>query len=415
MSMRKCLAIVALVMLSVQVIAQTPTLLLLSSDTLWRSKSIMAFAGADAGIASNAVDWNFMETSLFGGHLQRESINELIDKMPDRARAGYAGNAQLELLNFRDSLFGKPNLGLRAALSTQYSGYASFHPNAFETIYRGNSSDINVPIELGPLAFENQAWQKFGFGVFNKKTLSGITLSLVEGQSYQAADINRAQLFTAAQGDYVSLSLEGDYARSDTTRMGWANGSGIGACIDFDYNTTIQNGRGVVSLAVRNLGFIAWNEQSEQYVLDSQVDWNGLDVTSWLSGVTDTVALPNWNDSLNTRRVQSEVWKPLPASIHLRSVRHWKGNRYLETGCSFSPNKAAVPAVYVGLTHAISERLFISERVTYGGYTGFAIGADVQWLFRSSWFLRAGSSQLEGWLLPSAGGRSVYFNLGKNF
>jgi hypothetical protein len=413
--MRKCLAIVALVLLSVQLIAQTPTLLLLSSDTLWRSKSIMAFAAADAGIASNAVDWSFMETSLFGGHLQRESINELIDKMPDRARAGYAGSGQLELLNFRDSLFGKPNLGLRAALSTQYTGYASFHPNAFETIYRGNTADLNAPIELGPLSFENQAWQKFGFGVFNKRNLSGITLSLVEGQSYQAADISRAQLFTAAQGDYVSLSLEGDYARSDTTRKGWANGSGIGACIDFDYNTPIQNGRGVVSLAVRNLGFIAWNEQSEQYVIDSKFDWNGLDVTNWLSGVTDTVALPNWNDSLNARRVQSEVWKPLPASIHLRYVRHWKGKRYLETGCSFSPNKAAVPAVYVGLTHAISERLFISERLTYGGYTGFAIGADVQWLLRSSWFLRAGSAQLEGWLLPSAGGRSVYFNLGKNF
>ena len=415
MSMHKGLAITALVLLSVQLIAQTPALLLLSSDTLWRSKSMMTFVGADAGIASNAVDWDFMETSLFGGHLERESINNLIDKMPERARIGYAGNAQLELLNFRDSLFGRPNLGLRAALSTQYNGYAAFRPNAFETVYRGNSGAVNVPVELGPLALQNQSWQKVGFGLFNKNSLSGITLSLVEGQAYRAADINRAELFTAAQGDYVSLSLEGDYSRSDTTRRGWANGSGIGACIDLDYNAPIQQGKGVVSFAVRNLGFVVWNEQSEQYAIDTKVDWNGLDVTSWLSGEADSVKFPTWNDSLNTSRNQAQVWKPLPASFHLRYLRHWKGNRYWETGCSFTPNKAAVPAVYVGLTHAISNRLLISERVTYGGYAGFAIGADIQWLFKSSWFVRAGSTQLEGWLLPSAGGRSVYFNLGKNF
>ena len=415
MSMRKCLAISALLVLSVQLIAQTPALLLLSNDTLWRSKSMMAFAGADASIASNAVDWHFMDKSLFGGHIEREYINDLIDKMPERARIGYAANAQLELLNFRDTLLGRPNLGLRAALSTQYSGYGAFQPNAFETVYQGNSGAANSSVNLGPLAFQSQSWQKFGFGIFNKNSLSGITLSLVEGQSYQSLDVDRAELFTAAQGESVSLSVAGDYSRSDTARTGWANGSGIGACIDLDYNTTIQHGRGVVSFSVRNLGFISWNEQSEHYTIDTKVDWNGLDVTNWLSGETDSVAFPNWNDSLNSRRSQSHVLNPLPASFHLRYLSRWKGNRYWETGCSFIPNKAAVPVVYVGVTHAIGNHLLISERVSYGGYAGFALGADIQWLFKSSWFLRAGSTQLEGWLLPTAKGRSVYFNLGKNF
>ena len=415
MSMRKCLAIISLLALSMPVMAQTPALLVLSSDTVWRSKSMMAFVGADASIASNAVDWHFMDKSLFGGHIEREYINDLIYKMPERARIGYAGNAQLELLNFRDTLLGRPNLGLRAALSTQYSGYGAFQPNAFEAVYRGNSGAANASVELGPLAFQGQSWQKIGFGLFNKTSLSGITLSLVEGQSYQAIDMDRAELFTAAQGDYVSLSVGGDYSRSDTTRMGWANGSGMGACIDLDYNAPIQQGKGVVSFAVRNLGFIAWNEQSEQYAIDTKVDWNGLDVTSWLSGEADSVKFPNWIDSLNTSRNQALLVKPLPASFHFRYLRRWKGNRYWETGCSFIPNKAAVPVVYVGVTHAISNRLLVSERVSYGGYAEFALGADIQWLFKSSWFLRAGSTHFEGWLLPTAKGRSVYFNLGKNF
>jgi hypothetical protein len=395
--------------------AQVPSALLLSTDTAWRSKSMMAFVGGDAAIASNAVDVSFLEKSLLGGHLNRETLEALHQDMPMDARIGYHANAQLELLNFRDTLFGKPKLGLRAAFSTNYAGYITFRPQAFETVFLGNSQSRSQSESLGPLYFQNQAWQKFGFGLFDKNTLSGVTLSLVEGQYHRTLQAEDLSLYTSAMADTLMFGIAGSYDRSDTTRSGWANGSGLGACIDFDYNLKLDDGKRIVSVSARNVGFVAWNDASEKYTMNSTVEWTGMDVSEWINGAIDSISLPEWQDSLRTKREQKAMLRPLPATVQLRYLHRWKDNRFWETGCVFTPNRAAVPQVYVGLTHQIAKNVWLSERVNYGGYGTFSIGAEVQWLSEKSWFLRAGSTQLEGWLLPMAGGRSVYLNMGKNF
>jgi hypothetical protein len=395
--------------------AQVPSILLLSPDTAWRSKSMMAFVGGEAGIRSNALDVEFLGKSILGGHLDRDHLERLAKDMPQHARLGYGVGAQLELYNFRDTLFGNANIGLCAALSTNYQGYASFAPNLFRTVYLGNSATSGTTVPLGPVVGGTQAWQKFGIGFFNKSSLSSFTVSLIEGQSYQSLKVNQADLYTSALGDSLTLFTDACYYQSDTTRMGWANGSGLGASVDFDFNLPLSRGKELVSLSVRNLGFVAWNEKSEKVRAEMPVDWYGLNVTDYLSGASDTLTLPNWKDSLQEKRVNDSFVKLLPASVRLRYVRHWKGNSYLETGVGFTPNAASVPEVYVGYLHSITKRLMLSGRMVYGGYGGFALGAELQWLSSHSWFVRAGSMQLEGWLLPTAGGRNVYLNLGKNF
>lgn len=415
MKMRNTSVLLLLLFTAFAADAQVSSLLLMSEDSIWKSKSMMAFMSGDASIASNAVDVDFMQKSLLGGFIPRAHTEALLSNMPERSRAGFAANAQLDLLNFRDTLFGRGNLGLRATLSTNYQGFIGFRPTLFETVYIGNGNAAGTTTDLGPIAMQTQSWQKFGFGLFSKKTLSGITLSLVEGQSIRSMAIDRAAFTTAAQGDTLALQLEGDYFRSDTARVGWANGSGIGACIDFDYNMKLDDDKALVSVSVRNLGFVAWNSRSEAYRVNSSVDWVGLNVTDWLDAGSDSIGLPSWSDSLQAKRTQATRIKTLPASIQFRYLRKWNGMHYWETGFGFTPNSASVPLVYAGITHAISEHLWISERISYGGYGGFAIGAEVQWLSSKAWFVRAGASQLDGWILSTAGGRSLYVNLGKNF
>lgn len=395
--------------------AQVPAVFLLSGDSAWRAKNTLCLMGGDASVASNAVDVAFLKKSFLGGHLENDQLENLSSRMPSRARAGYGAQANVELLNFRDTLFGNPNHGLRIAVSTDYAGYVGFRPNLFRAVYLGNAGFENTTVGLGRVNAQNQFWQKVGFGLFNKKTLSGFTLSLVEGQSYQSLHVGQAKLSTSAFGDSLSLSFDGNYMRSDTARAGWANGSGLGACLDFDYNVLLPDGSGLASITVRNLGFVVWNEQSEQYTADETIQWTGINVSDWLSNAADSIALPHYGDSLNRSRMQGSFIKPLPATIQFRYLKKWRRNHYWETGTLFQPNRAAVPQVYAGMMHAIHPRLWIAERISYGGYGGVALGVELQWLSKNSWFVKAGSSQVEGWLLPMAGGRSVYFNVGKNF
>jgi hypothetical protein len=376
---------------------------------------MMIMLGGDAGISTNALNVDFLQKSILGGRFERNELEELYDELPSQSKLGYRVHADITFMNFADTLFGNPNLGIRTSLSTNYEGFCGFEPKAFGLVYLGNG-DLNPgKVDLGELTYRNQAWQKIGFGLFNKSTLSGFTLSLVAGQSFQSLAMDEAQFYTSTAGDSLMLYVDGVYTRSDSKRKGMANGSGLGACVDFDFNVPLGDKSAMMSFSGRNLGFVAWNRKTETRTLNTDLQWNGLDVTNWLSGATDTLELPSWTDTVRAPGTMKETFRLLPSSFSFRYLKRITSESYIETGCSFFPNRVALPLAYVGMMHFIGSRFSVSERISYGGYGNFAIGLEVQWLSRNAWFVRAGSAQLEGWLLAAARGRNLFVNVGKSF
>jgi hypothetical protein len=279
----------------------------------------------------------------------------------------------------------------------------------------GNGEYNRGSVDLGKFIYRNQAWQKIGFGLFNKSTLSGFTLSLVAGQSFQSLTLDEAQFYTSPMGDSLTLRVDGDYMRSDANRKGPANGSGLGACLDFDLNVPLSDKSALMSISVRNLGFVSWNRKTETRALNDAFQWNGLDVSNWLSGATDTLELPSWVDTIQAPGIQGAALKLLPASFHFRYMEKITAETYIDFGCSVLSNRLALPRFYLGVTHLLNPHWSVSEQVSYGGYGKFAVGVELQWLSRNSWFLRAGSAQLEGWITNKARGRNVFLNVGKSF
>ena len=395
--------------------AQTPSLLLLSTDTAWNSRGMMILAGGDAGISTNALNVGFLQKSILGGHLERSELKDIYEQLPTQSKIGYAAHSDVTFMNFADTLFGNPNLGIRANLSLNYEGFCGFNPRAFGLVYLGNGEFNQGSVDIGEFVYSNQAWQKIGFGLFNKSTLSGFTLSLVAGQSFQSLTIDDARFFTSPAGDSLTLNVDGVYARSDANRKGLANGSGLGACVDFDWNVPLADKSALMSFSARNLGLVAWNRKTETREMNTAFQWNGLDVTNWLSGATDTLELPSWVDTVQAPGTMNEELRLLPASFYFRYMKRITKGSYIESGFSYFPNRVALPMVYVGMMHMLNAHFSVGERISYGGYGNFAVGIELQWLSRNSWFVRVGSAQLEGWLSPMARGRNVFLNVGKSF
>jgi hypothetical protein len=395
--------------------AQTPSLFLLSSDTAWNKKGMMILTDAEAGISTNALNVGFLQKSILGGRLERNEVKEIYDQLPTESKIGYAVHTAVTFMNFADTLFGNPKLGVRASLSTNYEGYCGFSPRAFGLVYLGNGEFNQGSIDLGEFVYQNQAWQKIGFGLFNKSTLSGFTLSLVAGQSFQSLSLDEAQFYTSPLGDSLTLVVDGNYMRSDANRKGFANGSGLGACFDFDLNVPLSDKSALMSISLRNLGFVSWNRKTETRALNDSFQWNGLDVSNWLSGAIDTLQLPSWVDTIQSPGIQGSSLKLLPPSFQFRYMEKITLRSYIESGCSVLSNRIALPYIYLGAMHIFNPHWSVSERISYGGYGNFALGVELQWLSKNSWFLRLGSTQLEGWLLSMARGRNVFLNLGKSF
>jgi|JI10StandDraft_1071094.scaffolds.fasta_scaffold92112_2 hypothetical protein len=395
--------------------SQVPTMFLLSPDSGFKLNNGLIQIGSNAMIGSNVLDNQFFKKSFFGGHLEDLHLNNLASSAKEQNRAGMQFNGGIDFLNLRDTLFKHPHWGMRVGINTNYHASLSFTRDLFKTIYRGNKIFRNDSAMLGPAAFEYQAWQKFGIGIFNKRNFSSVTLSLVEGQAYRSLIVNQATLYTSQVGDSLAMTYQGDYLRSDTTRSGFANGSGLGVSLDLEYNIPLENHKGMISLSLHDFGFVGWNKSSSLITFDSLTTWQGVQVQDVFQFSNDTLNMPQLRDSVHYNESKRSFFAPLPASVHLRYSRFFNTRDFYEIGISMWPNSSAVPLVYGGVSHFLGDRFLISEKISFGGYARFGLGAEVQWMPCSAWLVRCGTNHIGGWTMNSAHGRDLYFTLAKTF
>jgi hypothetical protein len=393
--------------------AQTPTILLINSDSNYYKTHSLVDLSSRGYLGANSLDLLFVKKSVFGGKLEDRHLDHIDEQSHNTNRAGFLMNGGIDFYNFKDTLLRDPKLGMKISISTNYHGSISYTKDLFSLIYRGNSQFKGDTISPGPLSAQYQAWQKFGVGIFNKKTYTSFSISLVAGQSFQSLIVRNSNLYTSPVGDSLSLTYGGDYFRSDSGKKGMANGSGLGLCFDFDYNLPLEGNKGFISLSVRDIGFVYWNKQSKQVTFNSSNNFTGIEINDLFQLNTDSINFPNLTDSLRYITSQKAFAAPLPASISMRLCRKFSEQDFYEAGLTIWPNKAAIPFIYAGVSHFVRHNLIFSERLSFGGYGRWGLGAEVQWMPKGNWILKAGTYNLGGFTMASSHSRDIYFTLAK--
>ncbi len=395
--------------------SQTPSLYLLNRDSSYRQSSTLIELNAQGLWGSNGLDKSFLRKAIQGGHLTSDHIQSLYDAMNTQNRLGAIGSGGLTLYNFSDTLLNHQQWGMQAGFSTNYHGFVSFNRDLFKTLFIGNKSMAGEKTDLGPFVGGYQAWQKFGVGIFNKTTWSSVMISLVAGQHLESWVLNDLSLYTSALGDSLSLSYIGDYWRSDSLRKGFANGSGIGIALDFRYNLPLADDKGIISIALNDIGFVNWNKRTQQYRFDSTSTWTGIMVDQLFQFNRDSLSLNGLKDSLHYSRTLQKANTMLPLSVHVRYNGAFSAKHLYEAGLSIVPNRAAVPFIYAGLSQMFQSNFLVTERITYGGYGKWGVGIEAQWMPKNQWYFRIGTSNLEGFFLPKSFANSGYLTLAKFF
>jgi hypothetical protein len=352
---------------------------------------------------------------FLGGRLEKSHLKSLARGMNEQNGAGIDLAGGLSFWNFSDTILNKPNLGFMAHLGTRYQGSITFSRDFFELGFLGNSQFVGRTAELGPLSGSIQSWQKFGFGIFNKRTKSFVSLSLIEGQSMRSISMRNLDFFTSLSGDSLSMEYQGEYLRSDTARKGFMNGSGIGFCFDAGYNYVVPDGRSWFRFELIDMGVIFWNRSSERYSLRGQNSFTGLVIEDISNVNFDSVDIPEFRDSLKYDYAKRRIAMAVQGRISVSFTHRLSSRSYLHFSTSILPNRAALPQIRASYAFAIRPTLLTSWVVSYGGYAGLGAGLDIQWMPRRNWYIRAQSGLLSGWLMPSSRGMDLGFTLGKNF
>lgn len=391
--------------------AQTPSLWLLNPDTSWRASYVMMGMDASADWGSNVLDRNFMSKMVIGGHLNSAENKSLRGQMTQVNRLGAESSVGLSFYNFSDSLFRMPNLGLRVGVSMETSANVGFDRDFFALSFIGNTDFLGDTVDLGPLYADYQVFEKFGLGVFNKRNLSFIQLSAVNGQDMQSMRVDRMKMFTASDATSISLDYAGEYWQADTTKSGFGQTKGFGFALDGDLNMPLEDNRGVVSLSVRNLGYIQWNNETVHEYADTNMVWSGVNVDDVISLSENGFDMPRLKDTLAVVSDRASYVKSLPTSIQFRMIRKLnRGNSY-EAGLRFMPNRVSIPFLYAGFNHFVAPGLMLTERLTYGGYGNLNVGLEAQWMIDNRVYLRAGTNQSMGFLFDTARGMNAFVGI----
>jgi hypothetical protein len=395
--------------------AQTPAVLLLKADSTQSANRLLMILDGNTSFNSMAIDRVFFWKFYHGGNITDQHIDNISGRLKDVNNSGNNTGASMMAYSFMEDIMGSKTLGLMASLSTHNESQLSFSRDLFDVVFKGNEMFRGKNADLGPLFMQNQAFQKVGLGIFDKRNYSGVTLSVVNGQSYQNLQVDQSQLYTTANGDSLYLTYEGEYLRSDTSRTGFGVMSGIGASLDANINLPLPNNNGYITLSFSNLGFITWMDGFERMKFDSSVTWIGEEVDNVFDLDTDTLSFDEISDTIKYSVSREQVTTGMPIKVDLRLLRNVGKSDYCEAGLMLQPNRSSIPLVYAGYTAGIGRTHHITLRAMYGGYGSFRMGWEYQVYINQTWYLRAGMNDWPGVFSRHAQGASAFVTVAKFF
>lgn len=288
------------------------------ADTLSLDKGFVHRLVIEASGAydSDALPNELVQRLYLGGEVDAGVRWNTLDRLGAMNRAGYGLQGRISYV-WGGQFLGRPKLAPRLSVSGNSHLGMRFPKDVYAVTFFGNKGFEERTAHLGEAAFTMLSFQGVGFGFTDRKSGSFLELGVVNGMKLNMGRITKADLFTAADGRYLEVDLDGRYARSDTS-AGWS--SGVGAALSFEWRTGVKLfGRPArIALGADDLGFIAWNASSLSVDKDSVLHYDGIR----LHGIMDLDDLivneQSLQDSLGLGYAPGNISTALPALLHAR-------------------------------------------------------------------------------------------------
>lgn len=395
--------------------AQSPRYrLLLGSDSLYTNRSAFVELAGSGDMRSNAINVHMMDKFLFGGKIEDGPIDNAVGELQSSNRAGFSTRLGVSYYNFADTLLGSPHWGLYLNAEDVSMGIAGFSEDLFRVVFRGNTGFRGERAIFDQGRAEYLRYQHMGIGFFHKKTFSGVTVGFINGQDYFLSELDRASLFTSADGDSLALDYQTNIWQSDTSSRVFLSGSGAGAALAMQWNLPFAGGGGYLMMDVRDLGFIRFSDQTVHYRADSMFTYTGVDISDVFDS-DDVLSAPTFQDSLSytSEKLSRIVW--LPARIRLAMIRELGFRDFYEIAVTAITREEFVPEIMLAYYFLPSDRWVLGASARYGGFGGFRAGLQAEYVNRSGFYFRCGLEDLAGMFYSEAKGRGLQLAISKFF
>ncbi len=368
---------------------------------------------------STAIQNGFVNKFITGGYLDSTIKTKALDKMSAENRAG--GSYALGITAFWGAKGSKYSF-ITGLKQVEFFN-STFSHDFFAMTFFGNKMFAGKTANIGGTTINHFKFQEVKLGFIwdriDTTAKVGFSVSYLKGQSLFQVNTGTSSVYTAADASEIYLNMHGSFTASDTSKnkqgLGAFNGNGASAEFFADMPYQSKLGPCKFYLAVNNLGFIRWNQNTMNLKMDTNYIYKGV-LTNNIFLVSDSGIKQLSKDSLYSKLVQSSK-KPkstnLPTSFFI--VHSIKFNSFftLNNGFRHLFQGNYKPYIFAEGVFNITRNLSTTLHVGVGGYGNLTYGLNVEYKLKM-WCIRAGSNALQGYIIPKQTmGQGIFFSLSK--
>jgi len=367
--------------------------------------------------ASNFANNEFIDKFIFGGEITTD-LKDRISSHLGRNNS-FGGEAEQKFEHFNGDLFPfkKDKYGLIISFSDNHLVSGNVSSDLFNTVFYGNANSLNDTLDFGFSHILYQHYLKLGFGVYDKSTLSSLTVSYVSGSRGFEGRLNNTWMHSTQ--DSISFMLQGAGFRTDSSKGYWGfQGSGIALDLNYNFQFDSRNGYNqLLNLKISNIGLMAWNGNTYHYAVDSLNTYKGFNVSDFLNCGDAGAKVYNFNDTLGINSRQGKQLSALPIEFSIQKVPLKHSLQKIQYLMGFKTILTAdyFPYFFGGLYYMPNPHFAASTRVSYGGFGGLQWGLNLNLWLKNKVYFSLGSFDLIGVASKKHGfGRSINFSANFN-
>lgn len=254
------------------------------------------------------------------------------------------------------------------------------------------------------------AMQRVGFGFYDVKSKSSVRLNLFNINSRIDADFRDFELRQSADGQELTLVMDGDVTMGQSAKFN----QGFGVGVDFDFRIPISWVKGdnaYLQFKSQNLGFGYMYEAQKKYSFDTTIVFDGFRFEQLISEngyFSDSISVL---DTLGIRSQDVNSLFLLPGFIQVSKMVDNQSDKKLQSffGLRVYPSLIFSPLGFAGADYRINEHIHAGASVTFGGFSGLRFGAYGQFNW-DKFGLGIGSDNFSGFMRSGGNGTSMYLN-----
>ena len=372
------------------------------------SKSYDQFYGLkfnyDAG--SNSLNNKMLFKFGLGGFIDNNLKQTNKDRIKTKNIFGQSSDFSFYYRQENRQIWGIKELGFQVALEWHNLLEAEFGPELYQLIFYGNKDNAGSSVDLSTIHFQSLNYYQIKGGlnkIFGHSKM-GFNLSLNLGNNYSDASFNNTRFYTSFTGDSLALKSDISYKYQSLSSLSPVTIRGYGAGLDIFY--AYDNPRLFkLEAKIENLGFIFWQDKSMEFQRNKPIIWEGFEVENLLQ-MPDPLMKKSPADSLkeyiSTHSQSTKYRSYTPVNVEVKFKKMLVEDKIeAVVVVKYKHFSNYRPMVLLQSNFLLNEKISLSPNLSYGGYTGFNIGFELEYKLNNISELHLGTRYLGGYVLQN--------------